>query len=120
MSNKVYTQIPPPPTPQSAEDAHPQLSASEQEKYQEVLDYISNDTYTLPDVERDAQLSEEEKFWLSRECILRYLLRVSLQQARSNEQPAGIYARQSGKLKQPSSGLRARSNGAGVSVSTIY
>lgn len=72
MSDKVYTQIPPSPAPQSAEDSHAQLSASEQEKYHEVLDYFSKDAYALPNVERDAQLTEEEKFWLSRECMLRY------------------------------------------------
>ncbi|KAF8349173.1 CRAL-TRIO domain-containing protein, partial [Amanita rubescens] len=72
MSDKVYTQIPPPPTP-VVEDPHAQLSTSEQEKYQEVLDYFSKDTYILPDVQNDSQLSEEEKFWLSRECLLRYL-----------------------------------------------
>ncbi len=72
MSDKVYTQIPPPQTP-VVEDPHAQLSTTEQEKYQEVLDYFSKDTYTLPDVQNDAQLSEEERFWLSRECILRYV-----------------------------------------------
>ena len=72
MSDKVYTQIPPPQTP-TVEDPYAQLSTSEQEKYQEVLDCFSKDTYSLPGVRNGAQLSEEEKFWLSRECILRYV-----------------------------------------------
>ena len=121
MSDKVYTQIPPSPTPQPAKDGHAQLSALEQEKYEEVLSYFSKDTYALPNVECDAQLTEEEKFWLSRECILRYyIMLTSLSNASFERQLADIYAHQSGKLKQQLSGLRTRSNGAEILVSTSY
>ena len=41
--------------------------------YNEVLAHFSPDTYTLPGVEK-GELSEFERFWVSRECILRYVL----------------------------------------------
>ncbi|KAM6490526.1 CRAL/TRIO domain containing protein [Amanita muscaria] len=72
MSDKVYTQTPPPPTT-LAQDPQAQLSEQAQEQYQQVLNHFSQDTYSIPAIENDAQLSEEEKFWLSRECLLRYL-----------------------------------------------
>lgn len=41
--------------------------------YNEVLAHFSPGTYALPNVEK-GELSEFEKFWVSRECILRYVL----------------------------------------------
>ncbi|KAF9000594.1 CRAL-TRIO domain-containing protein [Cyathus striatus] len=40
--------------------------------YDEVLNKFSNEEYSLPDVE-SGMLTEVEKFWLTRECLLRYL-----------------------------------------------
>ncbi|KAM6490528.1 CRAL-TRIO domain containing protein [Amanita muscaria] len=70
--SKVYTQIHPPPTTLTA-DPRAHLLEEEQEEYQQVLDHFSRDAYTIPGIGNDAQLTEEEKFWLSRECFLRFL-----------------------------------------------
>ncbi|KAM6490527.1 CRAL/TRIO domain containing protein [Amanita muscaria] len=72
MPGKLYTQIPPPQT-SIIEDPFAQLSEQEQELYHQVFNHFSNDAYTIPDIDNDAQLSEKEKFWLSRECFLRFL-----------------------------------------------
>jgi len=72
MSEKVYTQIPP-PSVTITEDPRATLSVQEQEQYEQVLDHFSKDAYTIPGIDNDAQLTEEEKFWLSCECLLRYL-----------------------------------------------
>ncbi|KAF8627046.1 hypothetical protein AX17_006386 [Amanita inopinata Kibby_2008] len=72
MSQKTYTQIPPPPAAFD-EDPRAELSIPESEKYQAVLEHFSKEEFTIPGVGDDPQLSEEEIFWLSRECLLRYL-----------------------------------------------
>ncbi|KAJ2920529.1 hypothetical protein H1R20_g16568, partial [Candolleomyces eurysporus] len=53
-------------------DPRAKLSESEQKMYDEVLAHFSPDNYTLPGLEK-GDLTDQEKFWLSRECILRYL-----------------------------------------------
>ncbi|KAF9526403.1 CRAL-TRIO domain-containing protein [Crepidotus variabilis] len=72
-SPKVTTVSPPPPSPY-AEDPRAVLSESEQRMYNEVLAHFTKEdlVYVIPNVER-GELDENEKFWLSRECILRYL-----------------------------------------------
>lgn len=47
-----------------------QLSESEQKMYDEVLAHFSPENYALPGLEK-GDLTDQEKFWLSRECILR-------------------------------------------------
>lgn len=70
---KVYTPMAPPSTIYK-NDPRAVLSNAEQSLYDEVLAHFSaeNPFYTLPDVE-NGELQEREKFWLSRECILRYV-----------------------------------------------
>ncbi|KII85022.1 hypothetical protein PLICRDRAFT_31859 [Plicaturopsis crispa FD-325 SS-3] len=71
MSTPVYTPIPPPATPANAK-APESLTESQDAMYQEVYKHFSSPDYALPDLE-DGKLTEEEKFWLSQECMLRYL-----------------------------------------------
>jgi hypothetical protein len=68
---KVFTQLQP-PTTTCKDDPHAVLSQSEQTMYDEVLGHFtkSEPAYSIPNVEK-GELMDEEKFWLSRECILR-------------------------------------------------
>lgn len=72
MSVKTYTPVAP-RTPYHVSDPHARLNASEEEMYAEVLAHFTADGYTLSGVEEKGELTEKEKFWLSRECLLRYL-----------------------------------------------
>lgn len=53
------------------EDPRATITNDEQKKYDEVLGYFSEPEYVLPKVEDSSALKEIEKFWLSRECLLR-------------------------------------------------
>ncbi|KAL0954980.1 hypothetical protein HGRIS_003910 [Hohenbuehelia grisea] len=68
---KVYTAAPIPPAPVE-DDPRKNLTEQEAQMYQTVLDHFSNPEFVIPHVD-NGQLTEEEKFWLSRECLLRYL-----------------------------------------------
>ncbi|PVF97228.1 CRAL/TRIO domain-containing protein [Serendipita vermifera] len=71
-STKVYT----PREPQTHADLVPPapLVGTQEEKRLLVLAHFSKEDYVLPDVEADkAPLMEAEKFWLTNDCILRYL-----------------------------------------------
>ncbi|KAF6764056.1 CRAL-TRIO domain-containing protein [Ephemerocybe angulata] len=71
MSEKCYTPIAPlPKYYESNPRAH--LSAEEQGMYDQVLAHFAADEYALPAIEK-GELMDEEKFWLSRECLLRFL-----------------------------------------------
>ncbi|EKM78889.1 hypothetical protein AGABI1DRAFT_107340 [Agaricus bisporus var. burnettii JB137-S8] len=97
-NNKVYLPIPPPDGLYS-ENPQEKLTEIEQEHYDVVFSHFNNSEYKLPGYEDldkakerleevrkregfesemrrrewTAELVEEEKFWLSYECILRYL-----------------------------------------------
>jgi len=73
-SDKVYTPLPPPRTVhQSDPRDHASLSESERAMYDEVLAYFAAEdpVYTIPGILEKGELQDHEKFWLSRECILR-------------------------------------------------
>ena len=72
-SEKVYTPLLPPSTTYK-DDPRAVLSTAEKTMYEEVLAHFTTESpvYTLPHVEK-GDLQEREKFWLSRECILRYV-----------------------------------------------
>lgn len=72
---KVYLPIPPPILYQ--DDPRAGLEESQQLIYDEVLKHFSQTDYSIPNVEKD-ELMDQEKFWLSRECILRYVLMLIL------------------------------------------
>ncbi|CAA7266872.1 unnamed protein product [Cyclocybe aegerita] len=78
-SEKHYTAIRPPPTIYK-EDPRAVLSEHEQKLYDEVLDHFAKEDYSLPHIEK-GQLTDDEKFWLSRECLLRYLRAVKWKNA---------------------------------------
>ncbi|KAI0760942.1 CRAL/TRIO domain-containing protein [Trametes elegans] len=75
--SKVYEAIPPPYLPVDPAVLPPQLQLTEaqQKLYDEVLKHFEKEDYVLPGVE-DGVLKEEEKFWLSCECLLRFLRAV--------------------------------------------
>ncbi|GBE88286.1 CRAL/TRIO domain-containing protein [Sparassis latifolia] len=70
----IYTPLPPPNISSKTVKEPPELSltSDHQRLFDEVLAHYSNEKYTIPAVE-DGKLREEEKFWLSYECLLRYL-----------------------------------------------
>ena len=68
---KVYLPIPPPTIHQ--DDPRAILEESEQSIYDEVVKHFSQTDYSIPNIEK-GELMDQEKFWLSRECILRYVL----------------------------------------------
>jgi len=72
-SDKVYTPLPPPPTVHQLDPrGNASLSETEQTMYDGVLAHFAAEdpVYTMPGIEK-GELQDHEKFWLSRECILR-------------------------------------------------
>ncbi|KAH9015191.1 CRAL/TRIO domain-containing protein [Lactarius hengduanensis] len=66
-----YTAYPPPPPP-NERPAPAELSAAQAEMHKKVLGHFRSDAYKIPGIENGGLL-EEEKFWLSNDCMLRYL-----------------------------------------------
>lgn len=65
------TPIPPPSLPART---RPTLTEEEQKKYETVLEHFTDPNFVVPGVgDGKHTLTEEEKFWLTRECMLRYL-----------------------------------------------
>ena len=93
---KVYTPVAPIPIFQ--EDPRATVSDTEQAMYDTVLEHFSADSYVLPNVDENGGLMPAEKFWLSRECLLRcvYLAPRSATLASTNSQVV-IYAPRNGK-----------------------
>ncbi|KAM5537177.1 hypothetical protein V8D89_009110 [Ganoderma adspersum] len=73
----IYETRPPPDIPFDPAVLPPslKLTDAQQKLYDEVLKHFDTDEYVLPDVE-DGALTEEEKFWLSAESMLRFLRAV--------------------------------------------
>jgi hypothetical protein len=69
-SKKVFLPIPPPTI--YKDDPRASLEESEQAMYNEVVEHFSQTDYSIPNIEK-GELMDQEKFWLSRECILRYV-----------------------------------------------
>ena len=69
-SNKVFLPIHPPTI--YKDDPRAKLEESEQATYDEVVKHFSQTDYSIPNIEK-GELMDQEKFWLSRECILRYV-----------------------------------------------
>jgi hypothetical protein len=64
------------PVPTHSHEATPPSALSEKEQtlYDRVLEHFAAVDYTLPNVDQErAALMVDEKFWLSYECLLRYL-----------------------------------------------
>jgi phosphatidylinositol/phosphatidylcholine transfer protein len=69
-TEKVF--LPIPPTTIYKNDPRASLEESEQAIYDEVVNHFSQTDYSIPNIEK-GELTDQEKFWLSRECILRYV-----------------------------------------------
>lgn len=67
-----YVSFAPAPLAQDATAPEEKLTETQQGMYKFVFEQFSKTDYQLPD-EKAGQLNEEERFWLSRECLLRYL-----------------------------------------------
>ncbi|TFY66799.1 hypothetical protein EVG20_g4284 [Dentipellis fragilis] len=74
-----FTILPPPPLPEG-ETRPGELTPAQEEMYAKVLAHFDDAEYRLPsegkskeEDKEKGELSEDEKFWLSRECLLRYL-----------------------------------------------
>ena len=52
------------------DDPRSTLEESQQSIYDEVVEHFSRTDYSIPHIE-EGELMDQEKFWLSRECILR-------------------------------------------------
>ncbi|KAI8982724.1 CRAL/TRIO domain-containing protein [Trametes punicea] len=76
-TDKIYEARPPPHIPVDPAAPPPQLKLTDAQQglYDAVLSHFDREDYTIPEVENGA-LTEEEKSWLSCECLLRYLRAV--------------------------------------------
>ncbi|KAI0351705.1 CRAL/TRIO domain-containing protein [Trametes cingulata] len=76
-TDTIYEALPPPHIPVDPAVLPPQLKLTETQQalYDEVLKHFIRDDYVLPGAENGA-LTEEEKFWLSAECLLRFIRAV--------------------------------------------
>ncbi|KAL1940230.1 hypothetical protein VTO73DRAFT_9182 [Trametes versicolor] len=77
MADTIFEARPPPHIPVDPSVLPPQLTLTDaqQKLYDEVLKHFEKDDYVLPGAENGA-LTEQEKFWLSCECLLRFLRAV--------------------------------------------
>ncbi|KAF5382220.1 hypothetical protein D9615_004367 [Tricholomella constricta] len=78
MSEKIHEPIPPPIACEV--DPRANLSDVERELYHDVLKHFSDPAYQIPGLEK-GELTEAEQFWLSYECLLRYLRAVKWKSA---------------------------------------
>ncbi|KAI9461656.1 CRAL/TRIO domain-containing protein [Lactarius psammicola] len=72
----------PPPLPTNEKPAPAELSAAQAEMHKKVLEHFRNEAYIIPGIENGGLL-EEEKFWLSNDCMLRYLRATKWNSARA-------------------------------------
>ncbi|KIK62976.1 hypothetical protein GYMLUDRAFT_41278 [Collybiopsis luxurians FD-317 M1] len=70
-STKIFEPLLPPKDKKPA--IHPELTNDQVKLQEKIQEHFTKDGYTLPGIESEGQLLEEEKFWLSYECQLRYL-----------------------------------------------
>ncbi|KAF8825192.1 CRAL/TRIO domain-containing protein [Lentinula edodes] len=71
MSNKVYEALPPPK--EKVKLTIPELKPEQIAMQEKIQVHFTKAGYTLPGIEKSGELMEEEQFWLSYECQLRYL-----------------------------------------------
>ncbi|KAF5391499.1 hypothetical protein D9757_002415 [Collybiopsis confluens] len=68
---KILLPLSPPKDKQAV--SLPELTDAQVKMQENIQAHFTKDGYTLPDVGSSGELMEEEKFWLSYECQLRYL-----------------------------------------------
>ncbi|KAJ3930536.1 MAG: CRAL/TRIO domain-containing protein [Lentinula lateritia] len=71
MSNKVYEALPSPR--EKVKLTIPELKPEQIAMQEKIQVHFTKAGYTLPGIEKSGELMEEEQFWLSYECQLRYL-----------------------------------------------
>ncbi|KAJ4477255.1 CRAL-TRIO domain-containing protein [Lentinula aciculospora] len=71
MSDKVYKPSPPPK--EKLKISLPELKSEQITMQGKIQEHFTNAGYAIPGIEKGGELMEEEKFWLSYECQLRYL-----------------------------------------------
>ncbi|KAE9384988.1 hypothetical protein BT96DRAFT_960822 [Gymnopus androsaceus JB14] len=71
MDTKIYEPLPPPTVKEAL--TRPELTAEQVKMQEKIQAHFTKPGYTLPAIESSGELMEEEKFWLSFECQLRYL-----------------------------------------------
>jgi hypothetical protein len=67
-SPKVFLPIHPPTI--YKDDPGAELKESEQSMYDAVVEHFTRTDYSIPNIEK-GELMDQEKFWLSCECIIR-------------------------------------------------
>ncbi|KAF8575184.1 CRAL/TRIO domain-containing protein [Ramaria rubella] len=67
----VSVPFPPPQNPNAKPS--PELEPEHEEKRLKVLEHLSNSSYALSGVEENGELNELERFFLTNECLIRYL-----------------------------------------------
>ncbi|PVF97232.1 CRAL/TRIO domain-containing protein [Serendipita vermifera] len=75
----VYTPLPVPAV--SNHSRPPSLSGVQEEKRLQVISHFSSEEYKLPGIHDNTTLTEIEKYWLTSDCILRYLRATKWQPA---------------------------------------
>ncbi|KAG8794555.1 hypothetical protein FRC17_008278, partial [Serendipita sp. 399] len=68
----VFTPLPPPQQHERLQRPPP-LEDSQEQKRKEIIAYFTKAGYQLPQVPEGGALMEQEKFWLTSDCILRFL-----------------------------------------------
>ena|ERR1700733_13181209 len=71
MSGKIYEPIEP-PTAHFLSDPRADLTEEERTMYSEVLEHFSKHDHAIPGLEK-GELTEMERFFISYECILRWV-----------------------------------------------
>ncbi|KAG8785252.1 hypothetical protein FRC16_001981, partial [Serendipita sp. 398] len=71
-SAAVFTPLAPPQEHERIQRPSPLESAQEQKRI-EVIAHFTKEEYQLPQVSENGSLMDEEKFWLTNDCILRFL-----------------------------------------------
>ncbi|KAI0316055.1 hypothetical protein OF83DRAFT_1173255 [Amylostereum chailletii] len=82
MSAVDHHPLDPPTLPKDATPPPDTLTDDQKGMHKAVLEHFQNAEYKLPDVEK-GDLMDEEKFWLSSECMLRYLRAVKWSNAKA-------------------------------------
>jgi hypothetical protein len=70
LDEKVFTPMSPDVAPAGTVEPHVELTETQEDMWKKVFNHFSKPEYEVPCVE-NGRLNDDEKFWLSRECMLR-------------------------------------------------
>ncbi|VDC07517.1 unnamed protein product [Peniophora sp. CBMAI 1063] len=77
----IYTPAPPPPLPAGVERPAEDLSPKQETMLNALLEHFGSEDYKVPG-EKGSELTEIEKFWLTRECLQRFLRAIKWSSAK--------------------------------------